>query len=91
MNARSSKLAALAAVSTAALALAACGEIPQDGPKPFAGPEETRSYAGEPFAGDRALYERNLVERTRTQDEYFTMDNRNEEETRQVAVRARLP
>lgn len=44
--------------SLAALALAGCGEIPQDAAKPFAGKEETRSYAG------------GLADRAKTQDEY---------------------
>ena len=69
MNATFVKLVPLAAAS--AFALAACGELPQDGSKPFAGQNETRSYASERFKGDAALYERNLAERTRTQDEYL--------------------
>ena len=69
MNATFPKRFALVAVS--AIALAACGELPQDGPKPFAGHDETRSYASAQFKGDAALYERNLAERTRTQDEYL--------------------
>ena len=69
MNATLTRLVPLAAAC--AFALAACGELPQDGPKPFAGYDETRSYASEQFKGDAALYERTLAERTRTQDEYL--------------------
>jgi len=46
-------------VAVSALALGACGEVPQDAAKPFAGKEETRSYAGE------------LSERASTQNEYL--------------------
>ena len=59
----------------AALALAACGELPQDGPKPFVGKDEARSNAGARSEGDRALHERTLAARARTQDEYPTMAN----------------
>ena len=31
---------------TIAAGLAACGEIPQDAPKPYAGKEDTKAYAG---------------------------------------------
>ena len=58
-------------IGFAALALAACGELPQDGPKPFAGKDEVRSHAGAPFNGDRAMYERALAERADTQNEYL--------------------
>lgn len=61
----------MAFVLAAGLFLAACEEIPQDAPKPFAGSEETRSYTGAPFDGDKALYERTLAERARTQNEYL--------------------
>ena len=47
----------MAAVVATGLVFAACSEIPQDAPKPFAGKDETRSYAGAPFNGDKALYE----------------------------------
>ena len=55
----------------ATLALAACEEIPQDAVKPFAGKEETQSYLSAPFNGDKALYERTLEERAKTQNEYL--------------------
>jgi hypothetical protein len=87
MNPRPSAFAALA---MAAL-LAACGEISQDGPKPFAGPDETRSYAGEPFNGDRALYDRSLAERTRTQDEYLEMGERDGGGPNQAVARSGRP
>ena len=84
-----SGFAALAALSAAALALGACGEIAQDGPKPFAGEDETRSYAGDRFKGDQVLYERTLAERARTQDEYLVIGGRVESPGGQLASRAR--
>jgi hypothetical protein len=55
----------------AALALAACHEIPQDARKSFAGEAETKAYTGARFNGDRALYEKTLAERADTQNEYL--------------------
>jgi hypothetical protein len=55
----------------AALGLVACTEIPQDARKPFAGPAETQSYSGGKFNGNKGAYEKNLVERANTQDEYL--------------------
>jgi hypothetical protein len=52
------------------MGLAACGEIPQDAPKPFVEANETRPYAGATFNGERARYEKALAERTDTQDDY---------------------
>jgi hypothetical protein len=52
---------------------AACAEVDQDAPKPFAGEDEIRSYAGAPFNGDKELYEKKLQERAQTQDEYLQM------------------
>ena len=52
------------------LALAACGEIPQDAPKPYAGKEDTKAYAGDMFKGDKAKWEATLAERTASQNEY---------------------
>jgi len=54
----------------AVMALTACEEIPQDARKPFAGPEETKAYVGEPFKGDKAAYDRALELRAATQDDY---------------------
>ena len=51
--------------------LAACHEIPQDAPKPYAGKEDTKAYAGDLFKGDKAKYERTLVERSNYQNEYL--------------------
>jgi hypothetical protein len=59
----------LAAV--AGLGLGACHEIPQDAPKPYAGKEDTKAYAGDKFKGDKALYEKALAERSKTQNEYL--------------------
>jgi hypothetical protein len=61
--------AVIAAAAT--VLLAACSEIPQDAPKPFAGEEETKSYAGGEFDGDKALYEKTLAKRAATQNEYL--------------------
>lgn len=61
-------------IALAAMALAAaCGEIPQDAPKPFAGERETRPYADAKFNGDKALYEKTLAERADTQNEYLRL------------------
>jgi hypothetical protein len=57
-------------MAAAALALAACGEIPQDAPKPYAGKEDTKPYAGDMFKGDKAKYEKTLAERADYQNEY---------------------
>jgi hypothetical protein len=54
----------LPAAIAAAFALAACNELPQDGPKPFAAKHETRSY------------EAALADRVNTQDEYPAMESR---------------
>ena len=53
-----------------ALALAACGEIPQDAPKPYAGKEDTKAYAGDLFKGDKAKYEEALAKRAAYQNDY---------------------
>jgi hypothetical protein len=55
----------------AALALAACHEIPQDAPKPYAGKEDTKAYAGDVFKGDKAKYETTLSTRAQYQNEYL--------------------
>jgi len=54
----------------AVMALTGCEEIPQDARKPFAGPEETKAYLGEPFKGDKAAYDKALDLRAATQDDY---------------------
>ena len=53
----------------AAFWLASCGEITQDAPKPYAGKEDTKAYAGDLFKGDKAKYEKTLAERANYQDE----------------------
>ena len=63
------RLASIAAA--AAFALAACHEIPQDAPKPYAGKEDTKAYAGDLFKGDKDKYEKALAERAQTQNEYI--------------------
>ncbi len=55
----------------AALWLISCGEIPQDAPKPYAGKEDTKAYAGDLFKGDKAKYEKHLAERANYQNEYL--------------------
>jgi hypothetical protein len=62
------KLATIAAA--AALALAGCHEIPQDAPKPYAGKEDTKAYAGDLFKGDKDKYEKALSARAQYQNEY---------------------
>jgi hypothetical protein len=59
------------ALALAAVALAACHEIPQDAPKPYAGKEDTKAYAGDLFKGDKAEYEAALAKRADTQNEYL--------------------
>ena len=60
---------ALVAVALA-VGLAACGEIPQDAAKPYAGKEDTKAYAGDVFKGDKAKYEQALAKRANFQNEY---------------------
>ena len=55
---------------TLAAGLAACGEIPQDAAKPYAGKEDTKAYAGDVFKGDKAKYEQALAKRANFQNEY---------------------
>ena len=55
------KAVTILTVSIAAMALVACSELPQDGPKAFVAKDEMRSHAG-----DAAL-----AERAKTQDEYL--------------------
>lgn len=59
----------LVAIGLAA-GLAACGEIPQDAAKPYAGKEDMKAYAGDNFKGDKARYEQTLAKRANYQDEY---------------------
>ncbi len=56
---------------SAGIVLAACGEIPQDAPKPYAGKADMKPYEGDMFKGDKAKYERTLAERANHQDEYL--------------------
>jgi hypothetical protein len=61
-----------AALTMAALVgLTACHEIPQDAPKPYAGKEDTKAYAGDVFKGDKAKYEQALANRSNFQNEYL--------------------
>jgi len=62
------RLATIAAA--AVLALAGCHEIPQDAPKPYAGKEDTKAYAGDLFKGDKDKYEKVLSTRAQYQNEY---------------------
>ncbi|HUP98539.1 MAG TPA: hypothetical protein VM073_11380 [Usitatibacter sp.] len=58
------------AIAVVAVLAAACGEIPQDAPKPYAGKEDTKPYASDAFKGDQAKYEQALAKRADYQDEY---------------------
>ena len=60
----------LLALAAGCLVLAACGEIAQDAPKPYAGKEDTKAYAGDRWKGDKEKYEKALAERARFQDDY---------------------
>ena len=53
-----------------ALAIAACGETTQDAGKSYAGKEDTKSYAGDTFKGDKQKYEQSLAKRADYQNEY---------------------
>jgi hypothetical protein len=53
-----------------AVGLAACGEIPQDAPKPYAGKADTQAYADDRWKGDKAKYEKALADRAKFQDDY---------------------
>ena len=57
-------------IAAAALALAACHEIPQDAVKPYAGKEDTKAYAGDVFKGDKVAYEKALGDRAQFQNDY---------------------
>jgi hypothetical protein len=57
-------------IAAAALALAACNEIPQDAVKPYAGKEDTKAYAGDTFKGDKMAYEKALDQRAQFQNDY---------------------
>jgi hypothetical protein len=58
-------------IAIAGVALAACGEIPQDAPKPYAGKEDTQAYAGDLFKGDKQKYEQAMAKRADYQNEYI--------------------
>ena len=53
-----------------AVGLSACGEIPQDAAKPYAGKADTKAYAGDTFKGDKTKYEQALAKRANYQNEY---------------------
>ena len=63
----------LIATCAAAFVLAACHEIPQDAPKPYAGKEDVKPYAGDMFKGDKAKFEQTLADRSHYQNEYLRM------------------
>ena len=65
------------ALLAAALAAAACHEIPQDAAKPYAGKEDTKAYAGDLFKGDKAAYETALAKRADYENEYVRMGDEN--------------
>ncbi|HSN21462.1 MAG TPA: hypothetical protein VLS49_12330 [Usitatibacter sp.] len=57
--------------AAAALALAACHEVPQDAAKPYAGKEDVKPYAGDLFKGDKQKFEQALTDRADHSDEYL--------------------
>lgn len=59
-----------AAVIVAAVAACACGEIPQDAAKSYAGKADTQPYSSDTFKGDKAKYEAALAKRANYQNEY---------------------
>lgn len=62
-------------IAAATLVFAGCGEIPQDAAKPFAGKEETRSYAGKALDG-----------RSETMNEYLITKDAEAEPVRAVVA-----
>lgn len=78
MRPRQSGLAALVAIVVGAASLG-CSEIPQDARKPFAGPEETRGFAG------------NHSDRASTQDEYLITRDAREEGVAVAGAEPRRP
>ncbi len=58
-------------LAAAAFALAACHEIPQDAPKPYAGKEDVQPWAGDRFKGDKQKFEQTLAERANFENEYL--------------------
>jgi hypothetical protein len=78
MKTPGSRHEARGAIAVAVLLLAsACGEIPQDAPKPYAGKEDTKAYAGDLFKGDKDKYEKALALRAQSQNEYVRNQVRN--------------
>jgi hypothetical protein len=61
----------LLGIGVLGMALAACHEIPQDAPKPYAGKEDVKPYAGDLFKGDKAKFEDTLAQRSKYQNEYL--------------------
>ena len=57
-------------MSAGALLLAACGEIPQDAPKPYAGKADMAPYSDDRWKGDKAKYDKALADRAGFQDDY---------------------
>ena len=57
-------------LAAAALALAACHEVPQDAAKPYAGKEDVKPYAGDLFKGDKQKFETALADRASHENEY---------------------
>ena len=61
----------------AAVALAACHEIPQDAPKSFAAKADDKAYASNLFNGDKDKFEAALAARAQKQDERVRMADEN--------------
>ena len=60
-----------AGLAAAVVLACACGEIPQDAPKPYAGKADMQPYASDMFKGDKAKYEKTLAQRADAQNEYI--------------------
>lgn len=65
------KTALIASIAAAGLVLGACHEIPQDAPKPYAGKDDVKPYAGDSFKGDKQKFEQALADRASHENEYL--------------------
>jgi hypothetical protein len=60
-------------LAAALLLAAACHEIPQEAPKPFAPEQDTQLYDGKLFKDDKGRFEKALAARAQKQNEYVRM------------------
>ncbi len=63
-------------IAAAALALAACHEVPQEPGKVYAGKEDAKAYAGDLFKGDKDKFEKALAARAQNQNDYARMQHK---------------